>query len=73
MRKRNVSKLALGDKITLKHRLGIGTITQIAMTEEEGDGVGRYPMIRFYEEGVGTLWCTYRVIETHSRPLEAVK
>ncbi len=65
MNKRDAAKLKVGDLIRLKHNLGEGNITKIAMTPEECDGEpGRYPMIQYMQVYVGTVWCTYRVIET---------
>lgn len=73
MKKRDVSKLKVGDYIELRHNLGKGTITKIAMFESHGNyapSIGRYPMIEFTEKVTGTSrWCTYLAIEVWPDPL----
>jgi hypothetical protein len=70
MNKQDVKYLKIGDRITLKHNLGVGTITKIALTPDKEaditfDSLAKYPMIQFHEDGVGKLWCTYLVIDDH--------
>lgn len=69
MRKRDVSRLLLGDYIELKHNLGRGTITQIALTPDEGGKEGRYPMIKYVDYVTKkSKWCTYLVINFWPNP-----
>lgn len=70
MHKRDVDKLSVGDHIELKHNLGKGHITKIAMSEtKDFVGIGNYPLIQFTETVTGTVkWCTYLMIEVWSNP-----
>lgn len=67
MRKRDVSKLKVGDIIHLKHNLGGGPVTQILREPNHDCHEGRFPMIQ-YKNRIGyPSWCTYRVVKTVDR------
>lgn len=64
MRKRDVSKMKVGDKVVLKYGRGRGVITEILIEEDTSRVEGRYPMIRYQDPVlVSELWCTYLCIE----------
>jgi len=72
MRKRDTKNLEVGDTIHLKHYLGDGDITEIAM-EPRASLPGRYPMIRYLDSVTGKeVWCTHRVIRQVIKHLRSV-
>lgn len=70
MRMRDVQKLAVGDYIRLKHKLGSGYITRVVFNQEDDAKApqhGKYPMIQFKDEITESLtWCTYLAIDSHT-------
>ena len=69
MHKKDVSRLRLGDYIEIKNHLGNGTVTKIALTREDGDVGGRYPMIKYIDNVTKkSAWCTYLVINFWPNP-----
>ncbi len=68
MDKRAVKQLRVGDRVLLKHHLGVGKITRIAQQPRErrcnSPEDGTYPMIEFRDIVTkGKLWVTYLAIK----------
>lgn len=71
MRRREALKIQVGDRVVLKHNLGIGEVTRVAheyhprIASLHKDGI--YPMIKFRQDNTTiTMWSTYRVIRAWS-------